>query len=90
MSELYKFATTKEITGHHDAMCDVVTMHEAVQKLVENGSLDLYKNKVVKKKSEIQSLKDDVGQMRREMNQMRISMTEQTNSVLEAIRGLRI
>lgn len=94
LSELYKFATTKEITGHHDAMCDVVTMHEAVQKLVENGSLDLYKNKVVKKKSEIQSLKDDVAQMRREMNQMRISMTEQmtnqTNAVLEAIRGLRI
>jgi DNA polymerase III epsilon subunit-like protein len=41
LKELYKVATGKEMIGAHDAMFDVMNMHEAIKSLVEADRLEL-------------------------------------------------
>ena len=39
LSELYKFATNKELSNAHDAKFDVIHLHEAIKQLYDDGKL---------------------------------------------------
>jgi DNA polymerase III epsilon subunit-like protein len=40
LSELYKFATNKELSNAHDAKFDVIHLHEAIKRLYDDGKLN--------------------------------------------------
>jgi hypothetical protein len=40
LSELYKFATNKELSNAHDAKFDVIHLHEAIKKLFDDSKLN--------------------------------------------------
>lgn len=42
LKEMYEFATSREMEGHHNAMYDVVNMHAAVKVLVDDNRLKLF------------------------------------------------
>ena len=72
LKELYRFATSRELEDHHDAMCDVINIHYAVKTMMDNKIFDLYKKKrIYKKKDDIDVLREEMVAMRKENAEMR-------------------
>lgn len=90
--EMYKFATGKEISGHHDALDDVLSMREATQCLVEHFGLNLYRNQYasLKKKFDAYECKNELNELRKEILELKTSFWEQTSRILEAINNLGV
>lgn len=69
LKELYRFASGQEMEEgeHHDAIYDVINMHQAVKILVERDGLELYKKNNNKKATGNTTLKEEVHSLRTEI-----------------------
>jgi DNA polymerase III epsilon subunit-like protein len=81
LKELYHFATDRILEDHHDAMYDVINMHEAVKIVVERDGLQLYnenqksskKDKGTKKRT---TLKEEVNLLRNEIEMLKTEIQD--------------
>lgn len=92
LDEMYKFATGKEITGHHDALDDVRTMLEAVQCLIQNNSLNLYRKQEasLRKEFDARECKNELMKLRIEVSELKKSLQHQMSCILEAIANISL
>lgn len=89
LKELYRFATGEEMeeTEHHDAVYDVINMHQAVKILVERDGLELYIDKN-KKATSNSTLKDEVHSLKTEIATLKVSMQECKTTVLSQLSAI--
>ena len=86
LKELYRFATGEEMeeTEHHDAVYDVINMHQSVKLLVERDGLELYTDKN-KKATSNGTLKDEVHALKTEIATLRADTQEFKTAVLSQL-----
>lgn len=86
LKELYRFATGEEMeeTEHHDAVYDVINMHQSVKILVERDGLELYTDKN-KKITSNTTLKDEVHSLRTEIATLKADAQEFKTAVLSQL-----
>lgn len=86
LKELYRFASGEEMeeTEHHDAVYDVINMHQAVKILIERDGLELYADKN-KRATSNSTLKDEVHSLKTEIATLKVTMQECKTTVLSRV-----
>ena len=89
LKELYRFATGEEMeeTEHHDAVYDVINMHQSVKILVERNGLELYTDKN-KQATSNTTLKDEVHALKTEIATLRTDAQEFKTAVLSQLSAI--
>lgn len=86
LKELYRFAIGEEMeeTEHHDAVYDVINMHQSVKILVERDGLELYTDKN-KKNTSNTTLKDEMHSLKTEIVTLKADAQEFKTAVLSQL-----
>lgn len=90
LKELYRFATGEEMeeTEHHDAVYDVINMHQSVKILVERDGLELYTDKNKKAtsnttlKEEVHSLKTEIVTLKEDVQEFKTAVLSQLSEIM--------
>ena len=82
LKELYHFATGQAMEEHHDAVHDVINMHEAVKILVERDGLQLYNANNNNNNNKKGTLKEEVHELRTEIDTLKSEVQDFKSVIL--------